>query len=418
MSYAIVRNRKLTESRVIGANSHNGRKTKNHTNKNIDSTKTHLNYYLKEHEISYLKEFKKIKEKYDLKGQIKVTSNIMCELIFTSDQKYFDEIGLEETKRYFKESYNFICKYKNLGEQNIVSAVVHLDEDTPHMHLLFIPVVHTKDKAGNKIDKISCRDFWRGRNSYRDLQDKFFGHISSKGFHLERGEVVEITDRKHYSMEEYKQITNYENTKNVLQNTKLDMPEVPNIKEFNKFMIGRDEKIIKEIIKPKDELIEELYQDNVALHKELLKQDKVVDTASKYEKERETILTENKLLKEKCEEIENTFEKRNKNLDKNIQFKQEQLEQEFEKKAYKLENQYHSTIHKLEKENRFLKKTIDRFKITVEKFITWICHKFSIPSEDQIIRDFEEETYMNLNPEKQLNIDRFKEKEQENELEL
>lgn len=54
MSYTIVRNRKLTESRVIGANSHNGRKTKNHTNKNIDSTKTHLNYYLKEHEISYL----------------------------------------------------------------------------------------------------------------------------------------------------------------------------------------------------------------------------------------------------------------------------------------------------------------------------------------------------------------------------
>lgn len=64
-----------------------------------------------------------MKEKYDLKGQIRSNSNIMCEIVFTSDQKFFDELGYEESKRYFKESFDFICKYKNLGEQNIVSAV-------------------------------------------------------------------------------------------------------------------------------------------------------------------------------------------------------------------------------------------------------------------------------------------------------
>lgn len=163
MSHAIIRNEKLTRAQAMVAYKHNERKTKNHSNKNIDSSKTKLNYYLKKNELSYIKEFDRIKEKYNLKGQIRNNSNIMCEMVFTSDQKFFDEIGYEESKRYFTESYNFICNYKNLGEQNIISAVVHMDEDTPHMHLIFIPVVHTTDKQGNKIDKVCCRDFWRGK---------------------------------------------------------------------------------------------------------------------------------------------------------------------------------------------------------------------------------------------------------------
>ena len=82
----------------MGAYKHNERKTKNHSNKNIDSSETELNYYLKKTELSYINEFDRIKEKYDLKGQIRSNSNIMCEMVFTSDQKFFDEIGYEESK--------------------------------------------------------------------------------------------------------------------------------------------------------------------------------------------------------------------------------------------------------------------------------------------------------------------------------
>mgnify|MGYP002588040591 CR=1 FL=1 len=247
MSYAIIRNEKLTRVQAMGAYKHNERKTKNHSNKNIDSSKTELNYYLKKNELSYIKEFDKIKEKYDLKGQIRSNSNIMCEMVFTSDQKFFDKISYEESKRYFEESYKFICEYKNLGEQNIISAVVHMDEDTPHMHLLFIPVIHTTDKQGNKINKVCCRDFWKGKNSYRDLQNSYFKHISEKGFKLERGELVEVTNREHYSVQEYKKITNFENTKELLKSIKLELPETPDIKDFKKIMLNRDEKIKNEI---------------------------------------------------------------------------------------------------------------------------------------------------------------------------
>ena len=63
------------------------------------------------------KEFDRIKEKYNLKGQIKTVSNIACEYIITSDNEFFKRIGEEETKRYFKTAYKFVSEYKDLGEQ-------------------------------------------------------------------------------------------------------------------------------------------------------------------------------------------------------------------------------------------------------------------------------------------------------------
>lgn len=406
MSYAIIRNEKLTRAQAMGAYKHNERKTKNHSNKNIDSSRTELNYYLKKNELSYIKEFDRIKKKYNLKGQIRSNSNIICEMVFTSDQKFFDEIGYEESKRYFTESYNFICNYKNLGKQNIISAVVHMDEDTPHMHLLFIPVVHTTDKQGNKIDKVCCRDFWRGKNSYRDLQNAYFKHISEKGFKLKRGELVEVTNREHYSIQEYKKITNYENTKELLKNIKLELPETPDIKDFKKLMLNRDEKIENEVIKPKDDLINKLYNENISLHKELSKQANTINIATEYEKKHTQILEDNVNLQFKCKKLEKTLEN-----------KEKELKQQFEDETYKIDYQYQKIINKLEKENTYLKKVIDRFKFTVQKFITWICHKFSAPSEEALIRDFERETYMDFDVEKQLNINRFDKEQQEEELE-
>ena len=109
MSYAIIRNQKLTRNEAKGSYAHNERRTRGHTNKDIDSEKTHLNYYLKKNELSYIKEFDRLKKENDLQGHIRSNSIIMCEMIFTSDREFFDEIGEKETKRYFEESYNFIC---------------------------------------------------------------------------------------------------------------------------------------------------------------------------------------------------------------------------------------------------------------------------------------------------------------------
>jgi len=388
MSYAIVRNEKLTRSQAQGICVHNDRKAKNHSNKEIDISKTHLNYYLKKNELNYIKEFDRLKEENNLKGQIRSNSIIICEMIFTSDKEFFEKIGLNETKRYFEESYKFISKYKNLGKKNIISAVIHLDEGTPHMHLAYIPVIHTTDKQGNPIDKICARDFWQGRDSYRKLQNAYFEYVSSKGFELERGLPSEETGRKHEKIQDFKQITNFENTQKILKNITLELPEVPDINDIKLIKLNK-EKVTNEIIKPQNDLILKLYDENVSLYKELSKQVNVVNEATKYVKERNSILNENYNLNSQLKELKRDY---------NI-------------KLDNMEYSYERKINKLEKEINFLEKVVDRFKITVSKFIHWICDKFSVSSEDMLIRDFEKETHNNFNIEKQIKYEQNKENE-------
>ena len=119
MSYAIIRNDKLTRVGAQGSYIHNDRRSKGHSNKDIDPTRTHLNFWCKKNELTYIREFDKMKKKYDLKGTIRSNSNIMCEMMITSDNAFFDKIGLEETKRYFKKVINLYVITKIL-EKNIL----------------------------------------------------------------------------------------------------------------------------------------------------------------------------------------------------------------------------------------------------------------------------------------------------------
>ena len=403
MSYAIVRNAKYKSKNLRGIYRHNERKNTNYSNKNIDKERTHLNYSFKSSRYGYEKEFERIRKEYNLKGQIKVVSNIACEYIITSDKEFFDTIGEQETKRYFETAYKFVSEYKNLGEQYIMSAKVHMDERTPHMHLVFLPVVHTTDKNGNKIDKLACSEFWKAKDSYRQLQNEFYTYMVSNGFILERGLPKEETNRKHYTIEEYKNITNFENTKETLKNITLDLPETPDISNIRKLMINRDEKIENEIIKPKDKLINELYQDNLLLHTELSRQALVIDEAEKYQNERDKIIADNQELHNKMFSMEIEYQNKSKELDLKFEDKKQKLEDEYSEKFNELDNHFNSTITRLEKENNRLNKLLDKFKDTFHKFVHWICKNFTMSNdEDMLIRDFEQETNILIDPEKQL----------------
>jgi hypothetical protein len=355
MSYAIIRNEKYKRENLKGIYRHNERKNKNYSNKNINKEKSHLNYSLKDCKHSYEKEFELIREKYNLKGQIKTVSNIACEYLITSDNEFFTNIGETETKRYFEIAYKFVTQYKNLGEEYILSAKVHLDEETPHMHLVFIPVVHTTDKKGNSIDKIACSEFWKAKDSYKQLQDAFYEYMIKNQFQLERGNAE---NRIHLSVEDYKKVTGFNKTETILKDIKLELPDIPNINEFNKLSLNRDKKIEKEIIKPKDELIEKLHQDNIRLYKELDKQVEIISKAEEVEKENVKLKKENK----------------------------------------KIEREYKSKINKLNDENIILTRLLNILEKTVEKLIKWVCKKFAVSSEESFIRNFENEnnTYIDV----------------------
>ena len=390
MSYAIIRNTKYKRENLKGIYRHNERRNKNYSNANIDKEKSYLNYSIKSPQYSYGKEFDLMREKYKLKGQIKVVSNIACEYIITSDKEFFETIGEEETKRYFETAYKFVCEYKNLGEQYILSAKVHMDEQSPHMHLIFLPVVHTKDKKGNDIDKLACSEFWKAKDSYRQLQNAFYDYMVSNGFGLERGLPKEETKREHIDLKEYKEITNFKKTKEILKNIKLELPNVPNIDDINinRLSKKRDEKILEEIIKPKDNIIQNLYEDNMALHRELTRESKIIEEAEKYQKERDFIVKDNE----------------------NLQNQVDNIKAEYKEKEFNIEWKYKSKIESLEKENNHLHKIVNKFYETIKKFIEWICQKFCIGDSKELIRDFEKDTNILIDPEKQIkNEERDKE---------
>ena len=140
------------------------------------------------------------------------------------------------------------------------------------------------------------------------------------------------------------------------------------------------QKVENDIIKPKDDRIMELYQENLKLHNELLKQVNLVKVAEKYQKERDKILADNIELHNQVENI-----------------KAEYKDNEFD-----LEWDFKKQIKKLETGNNHLHKIIDKFYETIEKFIDWICHKFSIGESKKLIKDFQEETNTFIDPIKQL----------------
>ena len=211
------------------------------------------------------------------------------------------------------------------------------------------------------------------------MQNAFFEYITSKGFKLERGLPVEETGAKHEKIENLKKVTNFENAKKILDNIKFELPKTPNINDIKLIKLNR-EKVEDEIIKPKDKSINELYQENRILHKELSKQVNLVDKAIKYEKERKEIMYDNK-------ELHNEVDK---------------IKSEYEEKAFDLEWKYKSKIKSLEKENSHLNKIIDKFYEVIEKFIKWICKKFDMGAEDNLIRVFEKENDTLLDAEKQI----------------
>ena len=291
MSYAIIRNENYKIGQLGLIYRHNERKNTNYSNKDINKQNSIKNYSIKSINTSYQKAFKILKEQYNLKGQIKKVSNVMCELIITSDKYFFDLIGENETKRYFQMAYDFVKDYQNLGEQYIVSAKVHLDETTPHLHIVFIPVIHKFDKkSGKMIDKISCSEFWKGKDSYKKLQDSFYKCVKDNGFDLERGKSNNV---EHLSTEKLKQITDYENIKSEFKNNKIKEVDNTNLQ----MVVAQNKKLVVYTNKLKSYLAKSFKAmervDNLQVENKDLKQEN-------YE-----LKQENKRLKEY---IEHTFE--------------------------------------------------------------------------------------------------------------
>ena len=112
MNYAIIRNEKYKRGNLKGIYRHNERKNTNYSNKNIDSERTPLNYHIKKPSFSYEKEFERVKSEYNLKGQIKEVSNIVCEYIITSSKDFLMILEMQKQKDTLKQPISLFHRIK------------------------------------------------------------------------------------------------------------------------------------------------------------------------------------------------------------------------------------------------------------------------------------------------------------------
>lgn len=119
--------------------------------------------------------------------KVRRDSVMMVETLITASPEFMDSLPPEEQKEYFTMALDFISG--RVGRQNILSAVVHMDEKTPHMHLCFCPI--TPD------GKLSAKAFLGNQKTLSEWQTAYHERMSSRWNELERGQSSMVTKRKH-----------------------------------------------------------------------------------------------------------------------------------------------------------------------------------------------------------------------------
>ena len=199
MSFLVLHMDKFKKEAVRGIQSHNERERESHSNPDIDYERSAHNYNL--HEPAAGNYAEAIQNRIDnllLVKAVRKDAVHMCGLIVSSDSAFFEKLPPEEIRRFFEESKTFLTEF--VGKENVISAMVHLDEKTPHMHFLHVPV--TPD------GRLNAKNIYT-RESLKKLQTELPAHLKSKGFDLQRGVEQEPgAAKKHLDTREFKQQQN------------------------------------------------------------------------------------------------------------------------------------------------------------------------------------------------------------------
>lgn len=195
MAYAILRfaKHKGGASKALSAH-HERTKDSYASNPDIDLSRTAQNFHLVTPRWSYEQE---IKHRIQTAGcRVRKDSVKFVDTLVTVSPE-FAKAHEAEMPEYFRRAFDFLKE--RVGEENIFSAVVHMDETTPHMHLCFVPL--TRDK------RLSAKEILGNKKSMIRWQDDFYACMAERWPELERGTPAVETRRKHLTPQWYKKVT-------------------------------------------------------------------------------------------------------------------------------------------------------------------------------------------------------------------
>lgn len=324
-------------------------------NKDIDLSKTHLNYDLVESNFNLYQRIKKRVEEVRENSRIQKNSVVDVSNIITLNKEQFEEWGEDKSKEYFREVYNYFCD--EFGKENVVSAKVHMDETTPHMHLHFVPI---------KDGKLQCRSVLNQSrfnkvhtNAPKYLQEKGFNVVRGNGKIKERGNIDNIHEYK-------KEIENI--LSNELKNLKIDLEahrgalnEILDLEhlEYKKTLLTGEIKLKNDIFDSMVNSIKNLTIENNDLKENLKSKDKKIKKIENELKSMDFKLTEKEYLINK--------------LNKRKRDVKEELRKEYEDQLDEHMNDWlkvkelQREIFKIEVENKEIKKDLTRYRNLYEQ---------------------------------------------------
>ena len=175
---------------------HEREKEKYASNPDIDTSRSKYNYHIVEPEDRY---YHFIQKRIEEAGcRTRKDSTRFVDTLITASPEFFKGKSLKEVQAFFQRAGDFLID--RVGRQNIISAVVHMDEKTPHLHLTFVPL--TED------NRLCAKEILGNRANLTKWQDDFFAYMVEKYPDLERGESASKTGRKHIPTRLFKQAVN------------------------------------------------------------------------------------------------------------------------------------------------------------------------------------------------------------------
>ena len=125
------------------------------SNPQVDFTRTRNNYNIIKRQRSYTQFINDKIEALDLPTKVRKDAVLMCSFVVGSDREFFGGLSPGEQQQFFVDCTRFFAE--RYGEENIISAVVHLDETTPHLHLNLIPIANDDCAQSNCLTGRSYR---------------------------------------------------------------------------------------------------------------------------------------------------------------------------------------------------------------------------------------------------------------------
>ena len=176
------------------------------TNPQIDSSRTKDNYHLVIPLGRYMDVIEERIAGLHLKRKVRSDAVYLGSFVLTASPEFFKVSTTEKQYAFFRDCVKFFqSKY---GEENVLSAIVHMDETNPHMHLNLIPIANGKLCAKDLFDgKLAAlqTEFWKEVGERFGLDR---GNPNSQAEHLDTAsykakKILEAAEQKRVEAEEY-----------------------------------------------------------------------------------------------------------------------------------------------------------------------------------------------------------------------